>query len=345
LAGLGFSVTLGTDLSGEALRARLEAFSRSLKPGDVSVFYYAGHGLQVDGQNYLIPVDAKLERPADLKLVGHRLDDIIEAISAADNTAIVLLDACRDNPFAGKLVTAPLTRAINVSAGLAAVEAGKGVYIAFATQPGSAAYDGGGQNSPFAEALLRHIATPGVDIEIMMRRVRADVMARTDNLQVPWSNSSLVEPGFSFAPAQRPNEHITTSSASADVEYWKAVSESGDAKLLAGYLATFPDGLFVKLARDRLAKLEVEAKPKGNGEARAKGSRKVTSRSSKTAAPLAQPSKTRSTSRQTSTPPSRRVEPNRTVGGRCRDGNVERCRLNCSEGRRGACRMLRRLGG
>jgi len=349
LAALGFTVSMGIDLSDSSMREKLQAFSRSLRPGDVSVFYYAGHGLQIDGLNYLIPVDAALERPADVKLQGHRLEDVIEAISAAENTAIVLLDACRDNPFATALNSGPITRGITVSAGLAPIEAGKGVYIGFATQPGSAAYDGGGKNSPFAEALLRHMATPTVDIEVMMRRVRADVMASTDNQQIPWSNSSLVEPGFSFLPTADQKQTDLPNAHAADLEYWKSIAASDDPKLLKGYLTTFPKGLFSALAEDRLSKIEAKTKQaekmRSTAAKKPAGSRKTVVGNRK------QTSKTRSaaaaarTQKPAATAPARRTEPPRNFKGRCRDGDIEMCRLNCKDGRRRACRMLQRLGG
>jgi uncharacterized caspase-like protein len=128
-----FHVTLGLDVDAATFRELVGQFRRNLRAGDVSLFYFAGHGLQANGENYLLPVDAVLKRPADLALEGERLQDIIAAITAEGNTAIVLLDACRDNPFVKQLSGQGESRGVAIEKGLGALDAGQGVFIGFAT--------------------------------------------------------------------------------------------------------------------------------------------------------------------------------------------------------------------
>ncbi|PDQ22023.1 hypothetical protein CN311_06300 [Mesorhizobium sanjuanii] len=336
LQNLGFGVSLILNVSHEAMREAIERFSRGLRPGYVSLFYYAGHGLQANGTNYLIPVDAALNRPSDLAIEGQRLDDVIDAITVENNTAILLLDACRNNPFTQTLSLSKKSRAINVGLGLAPVDAGRGVYIGFATQPGNVALDGDGDHSPFAAALLKHIATSEIDIEILMRRVRADVMEATEQQQVPWSNSSLIEPGFAFRPDPEKeksaiqNSKPAMESNAADLEFWRSIKDTSDIKMFRAYLAAFPAGTFSEIAKDRISKLK---KPKAP---RAKAPPTSTKKTKPVVAPALAPNRS-----SVSKPPTTTT----TSEGRCRDGNITRCRQNCSEGRRGACRMLRKLGG
>src|SRR5262249_37456103 len=152
------------------------------------------HAMQVDGRNYLVPVDAKLETASDLNFETIKLDEILDNLTDPSRASIVILDACRDNPlarsFAAKLGA---TRSAAVSTGLAAYSAvGTGTLIAFSTAPGQVALDGDGTNSPFTTALAKHLHTPGLEIRQMLTRVRADVLASTHNRQTPWDNSSLV---------------------------------------------------------------------------------------------------------------------------------------------------------
>jgi hypothetical protein len=340
LQNLGFGVSLSLDVNHDAMRQAIEQFSRSLRPGDVSLFYYAGHGLQANGTNYLIPVDATLTRPSDLAIEGQRLEDIIDAITVENNTAILLLDACRNNPFAQNLSVGKTSRAVNVGLGLAPVDAGRGVYIGFATQPGNIALDGDRDHSPFAAALLRHIATSEIDIEILMRRVRADVMEATEQQQVPWSNSSLIEPGFAFRPDPEKekstiqNSKPAMESDAADLEFWRSIKDTSDIKMFRAYLAAFPAGTFSEIAKDRISKLKKPKAPR----------KKDPQTSTKKAAVVA-PAPAHKPARSNRSSESKPLTTTTTTEGRCRDGNIKRCRQNCSEGRRGACRMLRKLGG
>ncbi|TIR86525.1 MAG: hypothetical protein E5X21_02505 [Mesorhizobium sp.] len=255
------------DTDASTFRALIGKFRRNLRPGDVSLFYFAGHGLQANGENYLLPVDAALQRPADLALEAERLQDIIAAMTAEENIAIVLLDACRDNPFVKQLSGPGQSRGLAIGKGLGALDAGRGVFIGFATQPGNVALDGAVNHSPFADSLVKRIKTPSIDIEILMRRVRLDVMNATSGKQVPWSNSSLVEPGFSFNPdaASSPSSadaYQPDINAAAELEFWKSIKDTSDVSMYRAYLAAFPNGAFVEIAKSRIAKFQALTPPR-----------------------------------------------------------------------------------
>lgn len=192
LAEIGFVVHSGTDLTRAATLALVDEFSQALQPDDLALFYYAGHGAQIGAENYLIPVDATAADEVSLTEASIRLDSVMRTMELRADRRIVILDACRNNPFLEKLASRALGGE-EVARGLAKVEAGVGSFIAFSTQPGNVALDGTGRNSPFTEALLRHIGAPGEDIHAVMRRVRADVVTATRQTQVPWENSSLVD--------------------------------------------------------------------------------------------------------------------------------------------------------
>jgi uncharacterized caspase-like protein len=191
LSRLGFEVSESIDLDKRALDDALRAFANRSAAADTALVFYAGHGLQVSGQNYLLPIDAKLESERDLDFEAIRLDVVLRQLETGreGKTSIVFLDACRDNPLARNLARAMGVRSID--RGLAPVQSGAGFFIAFSTQPGAVARDGSGRNSPFASALLRRIAAPDKNVSALMIDVRKDVMAATGGRQVPWDHSAL----------------------------------------------------------------------------------------------------------------------------------------------------------
>ncbi len=199
LRGLGFDVIDGTDLSKREMEKRIRAFADKLEGADVGLFFYAGHGLQVDGRNFLAPVDATLESDTDLDFEAIQLNLVLKQLERNSRVSIVFLDACRDNPLARNLAVA--SRSLSIGRGLAQVDKAVGMMIAFATQPGNVALDGEGRNSPFTEALLRHIDAEGASINDVMIDVRKDVLEATKGKQIPWENSSLTGQ-FYFKPAK-----------------------------------------------------------------------------------------------------------------------------------------------
>jgi tetratricopeptide (TPR) repeat protein len=188
LREIGFDVLEGTNLNRKRQEQQVNAFLRKASTARVALFFYAGHGMQIDGQNYLIPVDSKLSVSTDLSYEALELAKILNGLYDEARANIVILDACRDNPLAeaGK-------KGAGGSSGLAAVSTvGYGTLIAYATAPDNVALDGAGVNSPFTAALLKHIRTPGLEVRQMLTLVRAEVTKSTEKKQVPWDNSSLL---------------------------------------------------------------------------------------------------------------------------------------------------------
>ena len=194
LRQLGFDVVEGRDLDRRGMDDALRQFSRKLDGAGLAILFYSGHGVQVNERNYLIPIDAKIERPADLNLDAVDIQRIIDQMEAEKRVNLIFLDACRDNPLARSLARSAGTgtRSANVSMGLAPVQSAAGTLIAFATQPNNVALDGDGRNSPFTTALLKHMVVPNLEVELMMKQVRLDVMSATREKQIPWGHSSLV---------------------------------------------------------------------------------------------------------------------------------------------------------
>ena len=192
LSGLGFQVTKSLDLNKTDMDRALSSFASSLKGAEVGLFFYAGHGMQVSGQNYLVPVDAKLESPSALDFETVRLDVVQRIMENETLTNVLILDACRDNPLTRNLARAMGTRSGAIGKGLAAQESGAGTIISYSTQPGNVALDGlGGRNSPFAVALVKHLPSEGTSLSSILVKVRNDVMAATAKRQVPWEHSAL----------------------------------------------------------------------------------------------------------------------------------------------------------
>src|SRR5262249_17363626 len=157
-----------------------------------ALVFYAGHGLQVHGRNYFVPVDARLDRETDLAFEAVPLDLVQQVMEQSRRTNILILDACRDNPLARNLARAMGARSRGIGRGLGQTQAGIGTLIVYATQPGNVALDGEGANSPFTAALLKHIETPGLEVRLVVSRVRQSVIEATRDKQVPWDSSSLI---------------------------------------------------------------------------------------------------------------------------------------------------------
>jgi tetratricopeptide (TPR) repeat protein len=194
LREIGFEVIEGTNLDRAGMERLVRDFLHKAPSARLTLLYYAGHGMQVDGKNYLVPIDAKLTAPSDLAFETLELDKILAGLDDEARANVVVLDACRDNPlarsFASKLGA---TRSAAVPAGLAGyATVGTGTLIAFATAPGQTALDGAGTNSPFTTAFIKHVRTRGIEVNQMLTRVRVEVAGETKNRQVPWANSSLL---------------------------------------------------------------------------------------------------------------------------------------------------------
>jgi uncharacterized caspase-like protein len=221
LNSAGFQVVQAPDLTQSDMRRTIADFAKTVTekgPDTVALVFYAGHGLQVDGENFLVPVDARIEREADVPLQAMRLNDLMNALSSVPSKSrIVILDACRNNPFS----------AINKTAGrgLAIVDAPNGSIVSYSTAPGTEALDGDGQNSPYTTALMKIGHEPGLQIEQLLKRVRLDVSNTTARQQFPWESSSLTVE-FSFFPAGSAQERATPAGNSQPGAAAKARSET-----------------------------------------------------------------------------------------------------------------------
>ena len=192
LRKLGFDVVDGKNLDRRGMDDAIRTFGRKLDRADLAAFFYAGHGLQVAGKNYLVPIDARLERPGDLALDAVDVGVVLAQMEAEQRVNLIFLDACRDNPLARSLARSLGARSASVGQGLASIQSALGTMIVYATQPDNVALDGEGRNSPFTAALLKHIGDSGIDIATVIRRVRAEVVTATGQKQVPWDHSSLI---------------------------------------------------------------------------------------------------------------------------------------------------------
>ncbi|MDX2202822.1 MAG: caspase family protein [Hyphomicrobiaceae bacterium] len=265
LRGSFDTVILGTDLSRDGMIEKIGQFADAARVADTALFFYAGHGIQVDGKNYLVPVDADLKTELHAKNRTIDIDTVLQDAMSEAKRKLVLLDACRDNPFAKQIqATLPRTRSTAVSSGLAEMRSGEGTLIAFATGPGQVALDGEGRHSPFTRALLAHLPAPGVEIQAAMTMVRAQVQEETGKKQLPWANTNMV--GFFYmqpgaAPAV-PQSSITTAAVQPsfdarqlEMEMWTSVKTSTNPSEYEAYLKAYPNGTFADLARARITAL------------------------------------------------------------------------------------------
>jgi uncharacterized caspase-like protein len=268
LRNVGFEVVEGTNLTRDTMTAKLLEFGQKAQGADIAVFYYAGHGIAVNGTNYLLPIDADLKSEMDVKLgAAINIDVTLEQTMGDAKVKLVLLDACRDNPFANKIRAAAKTRSVNVATGLAEMKSAEGTLIAFATGPGQTALDGqAGTNSPFTRALLAHITQPGAEIQQAMTKVRAQVNEETNKEQLPWGHTNLIGTVYLNpvgSPAANPNTATPAAQAAvspvateAEIEFWRSVRDSNKPEELNAYLTNYPGGQFRSLALARIAALQ-----------------------------------------------------------------------------------------
>src|SRR5882757_5799681 len=190
LTRLGFAVTLLTNASFDQMRRGLIAFGRDAAGADMAAVFFAGHGMEIIGENWLIPVDAELKKDTDAANEAVSLRSVILQVSNTLSLGLVILDACRNNPFVAKM-SRSLTLRAAISGGLSRVAPVGNVLVAYAARDGTTALDGDGRNSPFASALLKNIEAPGIEVTFMFRNVRDDVLAATRNEQQPFVYGSL----------------------------------------------------------------------------------------------------------------------------------------------------------
>jgi uncharacterized caspase-like protein len=255
-AGFDF-VASHRDLKMSEMRRVLRDFADKARDADVAVVYYAGHGIEVDGTNYLVPVDAVLERDTDIYDEAFSLDRILVTIEPAKQLRLVMLDACRDNPFARTMKRTIGSRAIG--RGLAKVEpTSPNTLIAFASKAGSTASDGDSKNSPFTAALVKHITKPGLDLRKAFGFVRDEVLKSTNNRQEPYVYGSLGGEDVPLVPAT-PAAAAPTPDPNAEIRRdYEFALQIGTRVVWTAFLNTHPSGFYADLARGQLDKIASE---------------------------------------------------------------------------------------
>lgn len=250
------AVDFRQNLSAQETRRVLRDFADKSADADIAVIYYAGHGMEVDGNNYLIPVDARLERDNDVYDEAFSLDRILVAVEPAKRLRLVILDACRDNPFAKTMKKTLATRSIG--RGLAKVEpASTNTLIAYSAKAGSTAQDGDGKDSPFTLALANHLLTPGLDVRRALGFVRDDVLKTTGNRQEPYVYGSLGGDDVPLVPSRSVAPSATDAQADVRRDYELAL-QVGNKAAFDAFLAQHPDGFYASLARLQLDKIAAD---------------------------------------------------------------------------------------
>ena len=245
------------DLKAQEMRRALREFTDKARGADIAVIYFAGHGLEVDGTNYVVPVDAVLERDADVDDEAVSLNRILMAAEPATRLRLVILDACRDNPFMKKMKQTLASRAVN--RGLVGVEASRpNTFIAFAAKEGSTAADGTGANSPFTTALLKHLIQPGLDIRKAFGFVRDDVMSATADQQEPYTTNSLGGNDVALVSApEKPQAPAANANAETRHDY-ELAERVGTVEAWDSFVSAHPTGFYADLAKAQRNKLVAE---------------------------------------------------------------------------------------
>jgi hypothetical protein len=258
----GFDVIIETNLDQAGMQDAIIRFAREARGADVALFYYSGHALQFAGVNYLVPVDAVVRDEVDLRRMA-RADEILADLQQARNLRVLVLDACRDNPFAEDLRrTIGQGRGINVGRGLAKMESPEGTIISYATQSGRTADDGGGRNSPYTTAFLQHIQDKD-NISTVFQSISAGVYTHTKGAQVPELSLSFFGEFYLNGKPEKPaatNSAALPADACADAaEHWRSVEAVGTIDAYKDHVLRFPNCTFASLAKSRIEELSKAA--------------------------------------------------------------------------------------
>ena len=250
LRSLGFEVVQATDADLATMQDRLLEFIERIELGATAMVYYAGHGIQADGRNYLLPVDASFRSEQSLRFEALEVADILEELErSGSGINLVVLDACRNNPFARSYRGG--------SRGLAVMDAAAGTLIAYATAPGAVASDGSGANGLYTQEFLNALSMPGLKVEEVFKQVRIQVARASNGEQIPWESSSLTG-DFVFNPSESQTTPQLVARAPGETPpdtealYWASIVDSADPILFEDYLNQFPDGTFASIATRRI---------------------------------------------------------------------------------------------
>ena len=271
LQRLGFEVVHADNLSYDDMRRVLIDFSAKAAGAEMALVFYAGHGIEIDRQNFLVPVDARLASDRSVTLETIPLDTVLMAVEGATKLKVVLLDACRDNPFVNQMKRSGASRSIG--RGLARVEPDVGTLVGFAAKEGTTAADGDGAHSPYTTALLENIEQPGLEISLMFRRIRDRVLETTGRAQEPFSYGSLPGQNIYFVPPSSGGDapiqaqpvapqQPPVPTLSEDRVVWDAIKDTDSAAVLSSYISRFPDSLYADFAKARLQEIRDAAAAK-----------------------------------------------------------------------------------
>ncbi|HEY1382486.1 MAG TPA: caspase family protein [Dongiaceae bacterium] len=265
LKDLGFDVSLVTDADQKAMKRAIREFGEKLRatgPQGIGLFFYAGHGVQVDGENYLLPIGAEIQAEGDVELEAVTAASVLSQMQYAGNAVnLLFLDACRNNP---------LTRSFrSQTRGLARVDAPRGSFVGYSTAPGDVSVDGDAADSPYTLALVEELKTPGISIEEAHRAVRGKVLAATNQRQTPWDSSSLTAPvilkeaalaapATPPTPAPQPQAQTDNPNQQAELLFWDSIKSSDNPATFEAYLKQFPNGIFAGLAQAKVAELKAK---------------------------------------------------------------------------------------
>jgi hypothetical protein len=255
LTRLGFAVKTVTDADFDSMRRSLLEFGRTARNADMAVFYFAGHGVEINGSNWLLPTDIELKSDVDASTEAIGLQSAMQAVAAAQTLGLVILDACRNNPFQSTMRRSNAARSVQIL-GLAPVEPADNVLVAYAARDGTVAADGAGRNSPYTAALLKHIETPGLEVDFLFRNIRDDVMAATNNEQQPFVYGSLSSDEIYFKPPP-----VGTAAADpmpqpdASEIAWSFLKSTNDVSSLSRFVERFPESSHLSDVKVRLASL------------------------------------------------------------------------------------------
>jgi uncharacterized caspase-like protein len=261
----GFAdVTLKSDLDYRTMREVVRSFGEAAREADIALVYYGGHGIEVAGENYLVPVDAKLVRDTDLEYEAVTLGSVLSAVGSARRLRLVILDACRNNPL-GQSISLGAGATRTVTRGLARIEPKGDMLVAYAARAGTLAQDGKGRHSPYAEALLKHMMTPGLDVRVMFGKVRDQVLLATSREQEPFIYGSLsgeVIPLVPNAPAAKAPSAAAAPApkavpASEAAEAWDRAKDSTSVGVLEAFRRQYggSNAFYDRLAEARIAEL------------------------------------------------------------------------------------------